>query len=199
MTTPHRIIALSAAIRYRKAPDTPVPTSPVAVCSEDPALRTWPFSDRRPTANRSASTNTIVECPSEKNSPTLSGRLPSAISLRVVLSIAEMWSASNAWRMPSVYAVKPVPTANTLEPPRRYRCGATRANSRPKPSRCRPSTTALMSAIVRHWPRSSEPRMRCRWRRLSPSPSRPAPARVRGLAWAAFPGGPPPRASRARP
>ena len=42
----------------------------------------------------------MVECPSEKKNPTLSGRLPSAISLRVVLSIAAMWSASNAWRMP---------------------------------------------------------------------------------------------------
>ena len=33
---------------------------------------------------------TIVECPSEKQKPTLSGRLPSPINLRVVLSIAEM-------------------------------------------------------------------------------------------------------------
>ena len=40
--------------------------------------------------------NTIVECPSEKKNPTLIGRLPSAISLRVVLSIAAMWSASKA-------------------------------------------------------------------------------------------------------
>ena len=30
------------------------------------------------------------------------GRFPSAMSLRVVLSIAEMWSASKAWRIPSV-------------------------------------------------------------------------------------------------
>ena len=34
--------------------------------------------------------------------PTPSGRLPSAISLRVVLSMAAMWSASTAWRNPSV-------------------------------------------------------------------------------------------------
>ena len=46
------------------------------------------------------SPKTIVECPSEKKNPMESGRLPSAISLRVVLSIAEMWSASKAWRMP---------------------------------------------------------------------------------------------------
>src|ERR1019366_8974328 len=49
-----------------------------------------------PAANMNASTNTIVECPSEKKNPTLNGRLPSDISLRVVLSIAEMWSASKA-------------------------------------------------------------------------------------------------------
>ena len=41
-------------------------------------------------ANRNASTNTTVECPSEKKKPTLTGLLPSDISLRVVLSIAEM-------------------------------------------------------------------------------------------------------------
>ena len=34
------------------------------------------------------SANTIVECPSEKKKPTPSGRCPSLISLRVVLSIA---------------------------------------------------------------------------------------------------------------
>ena len=49
-----------------------------------------------------ASRKTIVECPSEKKKPTLSGRWPSVISLRVVLSIAAMWSASNACRRPSV-------------------------------------------------------------------------------------------------
>ena len=55
-----------------------------------------------PTAKSSDNANTIVECPSENQNPTLSGRLRSAISLRVVLSMAEMWSASNAWRSPSV-------------------------------------------------------------------------------------------------
>ena len=34
--------------------------------------------------------------------PTDFGLLPSAISLRVVLSIAAMWSASKAWRSPKV-------------------------------------------------------------------------------------------------
>ena len=49
-----------------------------------------------------ASTNTTLERPSEKKKPTDRGRLPSLTSLRVVLSMAAMWSASNACRMPSV-------------------------------------------------------------------------------------------------
>src|SRR5215210_6592860 len=56
----------------------------------------------KPLMNRSASPNTTEEWPSEKKKPTPSGRWPSAISLRVVLSIAPMWSASKAWRSPSV-------------------------------------------------------------------------------------------------
>ena len=55
-----------------------------------------------PAASSTASTSTTVEWPSEKKKPTLSGRPPSAISLRVVLSIAAMWSASKACRRPSV-------------------------------------------------------------------------------------------------
>ena len=57
-----------------------------------------------------------VEWPSEKKKPTLSGRWPSLISFRVVLSIAPMWSASNAWRMPSVYAVMPTPIPKMRRP-----------------------------------------------------------------------------------
>ena len=81
---------------YRKIPDTPVPIQFVRLCSPEPLCATWPFSALIPSANRNASPNTIVECPSENQKPTLSGRLPSDISLRVVLSIAEMWSASKA-------------------------------------------------------------------------------------------------------
>jgi hypothetical protein len=40
-------------------------------------------------------TNTIVECPSEKYSPTVTGCLPSCISLRVTLSIAAMWPSED--------------------------------------------------------------------------------------------------------
>jgi hypothetical protein len=45
---------------------------------------------------------TPEEWPRENQNPTDSGRLPSDISLRVVLSIAAMWSASKACRMPRV-------------------------------------------------------------------------------------------------
>ena len=81
---------MSAAITYRKPPETPVPIRLVTWCSADPSLRTGPPRARMPTANSTASTNTTLECPSENQKPTLSGRLRSAISLRVVLSIAEM-------------------------------------------------------------------------------------------------------------
>lgn len=61
-------------------------------------------------------TTTTLECPSANQKPTDTGRCPSAISLRVVLSIAAMWSASKACRMPSVYAVTPRPMPNALVP-----------------------------------------------------------------------------------
>ena len=80
----------SAAITYRKAPETPVPITAVTACRAEPPWRTWPSRPRSPTANSSESANTIVECPREKKKPTLSGRWPSAISLRVVLSMAAM-------------------------------------------------------------------------------------------------------------
>jgi hypothetical protein len=47
-------------------------------------------------ARPAASENTIVEWPSEKKKPTPIDRLPSWRNLRVVLSIAAMWSASKA-------------------------------------------------------------------------------------------------------
>ncbi len=87
---PTRIITFSAAIRYRKVPETPVPTRPATLCSPEWSFATWPFSARTPIANRNDSANTIVEWPSEKKKPTLMGRSPSAMSLRVVLSMAEM-------------------------------------------------------------------------------------------------------------
>ena len=62
----------------------------VAWCSVERSFLTGPSSVRTPSEIRNASPNTIVECPSENQNPTLKGRLPSFISFRVVLSIAEM-------------------------------------------------------------------------------------------------------------
>ena len=93
---------LMIPITIRNVPETVGPISPVAVCSVEPSSSTAPLRPLTPIANSAARPKTIVECPSEKKNPTLSGRWPSVISLRVVLSIAPMWSASNAWRMPRV-------------------------------------------------------------------------------------------------
>lgn len=46
-------------------------------------------------------TITMVLWPSEKKVPTVTGRWPEAIRRRVMRSMAEMWSASRAWRRPS--------------------------------------------------------------------------------------------------
>ena len=93
---------LNAAIRNRKNPDTQVPTTLVMLCSPELPFLTWASRPRMPKFSSTASTNTTLEWPREKKNPTESGRLPSLTSLRVVLSIAAMWSASNACRMPSV-------------------------------------------------------------------------------------------------
>ena len=45
---------------------------------------------------------TTDEWPSENQKPVESGRWPSDMNFRVVLSIAAMWSASKAWRIPRV-------------------------------------------------------------------------------------------------
>ena len=74
----------------------------VAVCRPDESFDTWESSARIPKFRKTASRNTTVEWPSEKKYPTLSGRLPSLTSFRVVLSMAAMWSASKACRIPRV-------------------------------------------------------------------------------------------------
>ena len=99
---------------------------------------TGPSNARTPSEISSASANTTVEWPSENQNPTLSGRLPSRISLRVVLSIAEMWSASNAWRMPSVYAVIPIPTVNVPEAPRLVVVGRDQPEQHREPEHVQP-------------------------------------------------------------
>ena len=97
-----RISRLRMPIRNRKEPDTTGPTRPVAVCRVELSFSTAPLSPRTPKLTATPSANTIVEWPSEKKNPTLRGRWPSFISLRVVLSIAPMWSASKACLSPSV-------------------------------------------------------------------------------------------------
>jgi hypothetical protein len=87
---PTRITTFSAAMMYRKMPETPVPMKPVVWCSVELSFLTGPSRALTPSEIKNASVNTIVECPSENQNPTLNGRLPSFISFRVVLSIAEM-------------------------------------------------------------------------------------------------------------
>jgi hypothetical protein len=53
-----------------------------------------------PAATAAAIPATIDEWPSANQKPTDLGRLSSPRSLRVVLSMAAMWSASKAWRSP---------------------------------------------------------------------------------------------------
>ena len=84
----------------RKTPDTTVPVTPVTCCSSEDSSANWPASARTPRASSATRTNTTVECPRENQKPIDNGRPPSASCLRVVLSIAAMWSASNACRMP---------------------------------------------------------------------------------------------------
>ncbi len=88
-------------IRMRKVPATRDPTSP-SVCSiGEPSSCTGPTIARTPIASRKARPNTTLEWPSENQNPADSERVPSPTSLRVVLSITAMWSASNACRTPS--------------------------------------------------------------------------------------------------
>jgi hypothetical protein len=92
----------NAAIRNKKNPDTSVPMMLVVYCKCEFAFLTWSSKARMPKFSSSASRNTTVEWPREKKNPTDIGRSPSLTSLRVVLSIAAMWSASNACRIPRV-------------------------------------------------------------------------------------------------
>lgn len=113
---------------------------------------------------------TIVEWPSEKKYPMLSGRLPSLISLRVVLSMATMWSASNAWRRPRVYAVAATPI------PRPLKCdGATNRKNTTNPATCNPTMTANINPTRN---RSTGASAREASVRYPPIPNRPEPRGV---------------------
>ncbi len=80
--------------------------TPVTECSSEPSSSTCPARALTPSESRNASPKTIVEWPRENQNPTDSGRRSpsawSAMSLRVVLSTAAMWSASKACRSPKV-------------------------------------------------------------------------------------------------
>ncbi len=85
-----RITMFRMAMRKRNVPETDVPTMVVQWCSPELDAPTCSSRNRMPRFKANASANTTLECPSENQKPTLSGRSPSAISLRVVLSMAEM-------------------------------------------------------------------------------------------------------------
>ena len=74
----------------------------VAEWRPDDCWLTWMLRARIPKLSPTASSSTTLEWPSEKKKPVPSGRFPSPTSLRVVLSMAAMWSASKACRMPNV-------------------------------------------------------------------------------------------------
>ena len=102
-TIPTSTTRLRIPSSQRNTPDTEAPMTPVIACSRDPSSSTSPASAFTPTDSSSARPKTIVEWPRENQKPTDSGlRLPSASSFRVVLSIAAMWSASKACRIPNV-------------------------------------------------------------------------------------------------
>ena len=81
-----------SAIENRNAAETSVPSTPPMVLKAS----TWVLNSVAVTAIATDAATTIVEWPNEKKKPTVTGRLPSCISLRVTLSMAAMWSASTA-------------------------------------------------------------------------------------------------------
>ena len=85
--------------------------TPPSVSYPEFGSTTAPKTARAAMASPAPTTMMMDECPRAKKNPVPSGRRPSAISLRVVLSIAEMWSASKACRAPSVHAVSATPEA----------------------------------------------------------------------------------------
>jgi len=90
--TPRRMNRLAMPMTNRNSADTSVPNALPPGCSGIVPVIAAIVMD--------ASTTT-VECPSEKKNPTLYGVRPSWISLRTALSMAAMWSASNACRSPN--------------------------------------------------------------------------------------------------
>ena len=86
------MIRLAAAMANRKSAETRVPITPPTLLN----WSKWVLSTVAVAATPAAARMTTVEWPSAKKKPTLTGRLPSCISLRVTLSMAAIWSASTA-------------------------------------------------------------------------------------------------------
>ena len=116
---PASTIRFSSAIRYRNPAETSVPAIPPAVSKAEFGLTTAPNTARAATTMPAPTAITTLAWPREKKNPEASGRWPSAISLRVVLSMAEMWSASKACLNPRNHAVTatPSPTPSPWLPP----------------------------------------------------------------------------------
>ena len=71
-------------------PETRVPTTPPKLSIVELGALTWPMIARSAKVRQTPRIKTMVQWPSENQNPTDRGRLPYAISFRVVLSIAEM-------------------------------------------------------------------------------------------------------------
>jgi hypothetical protein len=94
-------------------PATSVPISARLCATGEFSSWTTPATERTPATSSRLAAKTTDEWPRENQKPVLTDDLPSPTSLRVVLSIEAMWSASKAWRTPSMYAVRPTPTPRT--------------------------------------------------------------------------------------
>ncbi len=143
LTMPARTTRLSAAIRYRNVAASEVPMTPPSVSYPEFGSTMAPKTARAAMASPAPAAMMMEECPRAKKNPVPSGRWPSAISLRVVLSIAEMWSASKACRAPSVHAVSATPRPRPR--PRNWKwCGAIAKAKIPHPPRLSAATTRPM-------------------------------------------------------
>ena len=144
---PASTTTFSAAISHRKPADIAVPATPPTCANPELGRTTAPNTARAATVIPAPTRTTTLECPAAKKKPVASGRCPSASSLRVVLSIAAMWSASKAWRQPSVQAVSAAPRP-TPRPPRRTWWGSTASTNIPQPPALSARTMASIASTL---------------------------------------------------
>ncbi len=142
-------------IRYRNPPEAIVPTTP-RVCRRAEPSTGQRGHRRRAGGDPGRRGRRPVEWPSANQNPTETGRLPSAMSLRVVLSMAAMWSASKAWRMPSVYGGDAEAEAEHLRGRRCSWCGADQQRQQ-HPERGDVQGERSPRAGSTSWPASSDP------------------------------------------